>query len=79
MKSRFQMVFLHNVLPLLVNANVFPSLQILVTLMMEVICSSETSDLTRVTLHNIPGGGIIHSRRRRDNLKSYIALTDWVM
>jgi hypothetical protein len=39
---------------LLVTANVVPSPLILVTLMMKVQGSSETSILTRVTRHNIP-------------------------
>jgi hypothetical protein len=43
---------------------------ILVTLMMDAICSSETSVLTRPTWHNIPEDGILHSHRR-ENLKSY--------
>jgi hypothetical protein len=46
--------------------------------MMEAICSSETSNLTRATQRNIPEDGILHSHRR-GNLKSYIALTGWAM
>jgi hypothetical protein len=46
-------VFLRSVHWLLVMANV-PSSQILVTLMMEAISSSETSVLTRATRRNIP-------------------------
>jgi hypothetical protein len=38
---------------MLVTANVVPSLQILVTLMMEALISSETSVLTRTTRRNI--------------------------
>jgi hypothetical protein len=51
---------------------------ILVTLMMKSIRSSETSVLTRATKRNIPEDGILHSHRR-ENLKSYIALTGWTL
>jgi hypothetical protein len=59
---------------LLVKANVVPSSSILVILMTEALRSSETSVLTRATLHNIPEGAILHSHSR-EILKSYIALT----
>jgi hypothetical protein len=63
---------------LLVTANVVPSLPVLVTLMIEALNSSETSVLTRATWCNIPEGDILHSHRR-ENLKSYIALTGWTL
>jgi hypothetical protein len=50
----------------------------IVTLIMKALTSSETSVLTKATWRNIPEDGILH-RHRRENLKSYIALTDWVL
>jgi hypothetical protein len=58
----------YSVLWLLVTGNV-PSSPIRVSLMMETIRSSETSDLTRTTRRNIPGDGILHGYRRERSRK----------
>jgi hypothetical protein len=43
-----------------------------------VLSSSETSVLTRATRRNTPEDAILHSHRR-ENLKSFIALTGWTL
>jgi hypothetical protein len=50
------------VLRLLVIANAVPRSSIFVILMMEAICSTETSVLTRATQNNIPEDGISHEK-----------------
>jgi hypothetical protein len=55
---------------LLVTARVFPSSPILVTLMMEMLRSSETSVITRIIRRNISEDDILHSHLR-GNLKFY--------
>jgi hypothetical protein len=70
--------FLRSVRRMLVTANVVPSSPILVSLMMEALCSSETSVPTRATRRNIPEDAILHSHCR-ENFKSYVALTGWTL
>jgi hypothetical protein len=52
--------------------------EILATLMMEGTGSSEMLVLIKSPRHYIPEDGILHSHRR-ENLKSYIALTGWTL
>jgi hypothetical protein len=63
---------------LLVRPSVVPSSLNLITLMKEELRSSETLVIIRATRRNITEDGIFHSHRR-ENLKSYIALTGWVL
>jgi hypothetical protein len=72
MLFQYVVTLFHSILNIYIiyTANVVPSSPILVTLMMDVIRSSETSVLITVTQHNIPDDGILNSRCR-DNLKSY--------
>jgi hypothetical protein len=66
--------FVRELVQSLVTANAVPSTSILVTLLMEVIRSSETSILATATRRPIPEDDILHSHHR-GNLKCYIALT----
>jgi hypothetical protein len=72
------LVLLRSLRRLLVIATVVPSSPILFAPKMEVTLSSETSVLTKATRRNIPDDGTLHSHRR-ENLKSYIALTGWAL
>jgi hypothetical protein len=63
---------------LLVTANVVPSSPIFVTLRIEAVRSSEMSVLTRARRRNIQEDGILRSHCR-ENLKSYIELTGWIL
>jgi hypothetical protein len=63
---------------LLVIVNVVPSSPILVTPMMEVLRCSEMPAVPRDTWLHISEDGILHSDRR-ENLKSYIALTGYAL
>jgi hypothetical protein len=63
---------------LLLIANFVSSSPILITLMMEALRSSETFVFTKATRRDISEDGILHNHRR-ENLKSYRALTGWTL
>jgi hypothetical protein len=64
------------VLRLLVIANVFPSLPILVTLMMEVIHPPKTSVLNKTTWHSITEDSILQKEALVSIQMDYISLED---
>jgi hypothetical protein len=59
---------------LLVTAKVVPSSLIVITQMIQAICSSEMSVSTTATRLKIPEDDVLHSHRYED-FKSYVALT----
>jgi hypothetical protein len=63
---------------LLITANVVPSSLMFLTLMIEAICSSETSLHTRATRRQILEDGMLHNHRR-EILKSCGELTGWAL
>jgi hypothetical protein len=77
-ESSTSIIFLRSMRRLLVTANVVSSTSILVTLMKELIRSSETSVLSRATRRHIKENSILHSHCR-ENIKSYIALSGWTL
>jgi hypothetical protein len=57
------LVFLRSVRRLLVRASVVPSSPVLVTLMMDALCSSDTSIFARATRSNIPEDAVLEEMR----------------
>jgi hypothetical protein len=66
-----------SVLRFLVTDNV-PSSPILVTLMMEAICFSETSGLTRATQRNMPEHCILHSLDYSANGRTFLFILSFL-
>jgi hypothetical protein len=64
---------------LLVTAKIVPSSQILITLMMETIRSSETLVLTRATWRNISEEGILHLTSRLFILKCVMSMNTYAI
>jgi hypothetical protein len=77
-EGKLQSVIYLSVLQLLVVANFVPITLDLVTLMMGAISSSEMSVPTRATRRHITEDGILHSHRR-ENLKTYVAVSGWAL
>jgi hypothetical protein len=77
-RRALRFLFLRSLRRLIVTATVVPSSPFLATLMTEALRSFQTSLLTGATRRCIPEDGILHSHRR-ENFKSYIALTVWTL
>jgi hypothetical protein len=73
LKVTSKLVFIHNVLRLLVTANVVHSLLILFTLVMKAIRSSEILVLSKAIWCKVPEDGILHSHCH-ENFISYMFL-----
>jgi hypothetical protein len=71
----YSILFLCSFLRLLFNANVVPSLMNIYMLMMEKICSSETSVYKRATQRHIPEDGIHHVHTK--SMKIALRIQKW--